>query len=137
MALERRGCRHADRQSARSRAGAASTERQIWTGYGGLESLLRFHEMPLCLVVAERGGHCAAPSGGGSSFVVERREKLVECATGAIEIAAGQLLAPSLFEIGDGLSGAIEHSAALGGREDELCSAVGGIGMPFEVTEVL
>lgn len=80
---------------------------------------------------------CAAQSGGGTSFAVERREELVERATGAIEIAAGQLFTPSLFEIGDGLSGAIEHLAALDGREDELCSAVGGIGTPFEVTEVL
>ena len=57
--------------------------------------------------------------------------------TGLVEVAARELRAPPVFELGDGLSGSVEHFAALGGREDEFGSAVGGVRAPFEVAELL
>jgi hypothetical protein len=61
----------------------------------------------------------------------------VESAAGDVEISAWEFLAPSLFQFGDGLSGGVEDLASFSGREDQLRSAVGGIGTPFEVAEAL
>jgi hypothetical protein len=67
----------------------------------------------------------------------EGGEEVVEGAAGDVELSAWEFLAPSLFEFGDGLSGGVEDLAAFAGWEDQLCSAVGGVGSPFEVAEVL
>jgi hypothetical protein len=42
-----------------------------------------------------------------------------------------------LLELRDRGSGCVEHLAALGRRKDQLGSAIGGVGAPFEVAEVL
>lgn len=61
----------------------------------------------------------------------------MESAARDVEISAWEFLAPSLLKFGDGLSGGVEDLAAFSGREDQLRTAVGGIGTPFEVAEML
>jgi hypothetical protein len=56
---------------------------------------------------------------------------------GRVKISARKVVAPSLFELCDGLSGGVEDLATFAGREDQLCSDVGEIANPFEVAEVL
>ena len=48
-----------------------------------------------------------------------------------------ELLAPSLLEIGHGISGGVEDHSAIGRRNDQLCTAIGGIGLAFEIAETL
>jgi len=56
---------------------------------------------------------------------------------GEIEGSRRELLAPPLFEIGDGLSGGFEDLPAPGRGKDQFRPTVRGIRLPFEVTEVL
>lgn len=74
---------------------------------------------------------------GWRGFVLEGGEEVVEGVAGAVEGPAGELLAPSLLELGHDLAGGVEHLAALGRGEDQLRSAIEGIGTPHEVAEVL
>lgn len=86
-----------------------------------------------CALFARLGGRAF----GWRGFVFEGGEEFVESAAGDVEGSAWEFLAPSLFELGDDLSGGVEDLAAFAGREDQLCSAVGRIGTPFEIAEML
>ena len=55
----------------------------------------------------------------------------------AIECFRWELLAPSLLEIGHGFPGGVEDVSALGRRKDQLCPAIGRIGLAFKVAETL
>ena len=55
----------------------------------------------------------------------------------SIEGPSWELLAPSLLEIGHGFPGGVEDLSALGRRKDQLCPAIGRIGLAFEVAETL
>ena len=69
--------------------------------------------------------------------VLEGGEEVVKRVAGGVEGSGREFLAPSLLEFGHRASGSVEQVAAFGRRVDELRSAIGGIGLAYEVAEVL
>ena len=63
--------------------------------------------------------------------------EVVEGVTRSIEGPWWELLTPSLLEIGHGFSGSVEDHSSLGCRKDQLCPAIGRIGLAFDVAETL
>jgi len=74
---------------------------------------------------------------GELAFVSKGSNEVVEGVARAIECSRWESLAPSLLEIGHGLPGGVEDLSALGRRKDQLCPAIGRIGLAFEVAETL